>query len=249
MSLDDLEFMDVDGPEFINDVNHQIASIRADHNYEYLDIPMIVPDQLNLQPHAFAEIAVLDTNFLLSKLGYLDVLLTLAEENPGNLLVILPWVVIRELDGLKESGHHSDVRASARKAMRFLELRLRDKSISLRGQKMNEVANQAIIHTKEAKGDDRILDCCMYFQQLTQQRVILLSNDRNLCIKVMVHEIESVSAESVDKMEALLNRAGGKRGTTLDSKYSHTIRRNHRQQQHHHQAEHYNQAVEDYVSL
>ena len=169
MSLDDLEFMDVDGPEFINDVNHQIASIRADHNYEYLDIPTIVPDQLNLQSRktnnntpititltfflkkeiyvdAFAEIAVLDTNFLLSKLGYLDVLLTLAEENPGNLLVILPWVVIRELDGLKESGHHSDVRASARKAMRFLELRLRDKSISLRGQKMNEVANQAIIH-------------------------------------------------------------------------------------------------------
>ncbi|KAI8341577.1 PIN domain-containing protein [Blakeslea trispora] len=253
MSTEDLEFMDIDGPEFLNDVHHQIANIRADQNYEYLDIPMIVPDQLSLQPHSFSEIAVLDTNFLLSRLGYLDVLLTLADENPSNLLVILPWVVIRELDGLKNSGNDSDVRASARKAMRFLELHLRDKSASLRGQKMNEVSNQAINHSRDVKGDDRILDCCIYFQQLTQRRILLLSNDRNLCIKVMVHEIDSVSAESVDRMEALLNRVAGKSGTILDSKYSHTVKKKHRkrhnrQQQQQQEQQYHNQLTEDYVS-
>jgi hypothetical protein len=49
----------------------------------------------------YNEICVLDTNFLISKLGYLDTVLNLAEERPGSLLVLLPWVVIRELDGLK----------------------------------------------------------------------------------------------------------------------------------------------------
>lgn len=44
---------------------------------------------------------MLDTNFLISKLGYLDTVLTLADQRPGSLLVLLPWVVIRELDGLK----------------------------------------------------------------------------------------------------------------------------------------------------
>jgi hypothetical protein len=34
-------------------------------------------------------------------LGYLQALLKIAEENPGNLLILIPWVVIRELDGLK----------------------------------------------------------------------------------------------------------------------------------------------------
>lgn len=55
----------------------------------------------NVALESYAELAVLDTNFLLSKLGYLDTVLDLANANPCNLLVILPWVVIRELDGLK----------------------------------------------------------------------------------------------------------------------------------------------------
>jgi hypothetical protein len=29
---DDMEFMDIDGPEFIADVNHQIADIRASYS-------------------------------------------------------------------------------------------------------------------------------------------------------------------------------------------------------------------------
>lgn len=54
----------------------------------------------------------------------------------------------------------------------------------------------------------------MYFQHVTGKRVTLLSNDRNLCIKVMVHDIESISAESVPKMESLLNRIGGNKIST-----------------------------------
>lgn len=94
----------------------------------------------------------------------------------------------------------------ARRAMRFIEERLREKSIALRGQKMNEILDTNMSKNTSIKGDDRILDCCMYFQQITGKRVSLLSNDRNLCIKVMVHDVESISAESTPKMESLLNR-------------------------------------------
>ncbi|KAK4514238.1 uncharacterized protein ATC70_001827 [Mucor velutinosus] len=211
---DDMEFMDIDGPEFIADVNNQIADIRASYSSVLSQETNIkasaILEYTNAQDEpqnvlgAFQEICVLDTNFLLSKLGFLDTVLDLASENPGSLLVLLPWVVIRELDGLKQGN--PDISAGARKAMRFIELRLRDKIISLRGQKMNEVWSKDMLKNQNVKGDDRILDCCMYFQQVTHKRVTLLSNDRNLCIKVMVHDVDSISAESVPKMEALLNR-------------------------------------------
>ncbi|CAO0800098.1 unnamed protein product [Mucor circinelloides] len=215
---DDMEFMDIDGPEFIADVNNQIADIRASYSSALNQEPDIkasaILEHTNSydEPQnvlgAFQEICVLDTNFLLSKLGFLDTVLDLASENPGSLLVLLPWVVIRELDGLKQGN--PDISAGARKAMRFIELRLRDKIISLRGQKMNEVWSKDMLKNQNIKGDDRILDCCMYFQQATHKRVTLLSNDRNLCIKVMVHDVDSISAESVPKMEALLNRIAKK---------------------------------------
>ncbi|CEP07953.1 hypothetical protein [Parasitella parasitica] len=208
---DDMEFMDIDGPEFITDVNNQIANIRANYSgfNQENDIKASTILKYTANEHqsilkSFQEICVLDTNFLLSKLGYLDTVLDLARESPGSLLVLLPWVVIRELDGLKQGN--PDISAGARKAMRFIELRLREKIVSLRGQKMNEVWSEDMLKNQNIKGDDRILDCCLYFQQMTQKKVTLLSNDRNLCIKVMVHDIDSISAESVPKMEGLLNR-------------------------------------------
>lgn len=88
--------------------------------------------------------------------------------------------------------------------MRFIEQKLKAKTSCLRGQKMNEILDPSM--RREQKGDDRILDCCMYFHQHYHTKVTLLSNDRNLSIKVMVHEMDSISAESIPKLEALLNR-------------------------------------------
>jgi hypothetical protein len=48
---------------------------------------------------------------------------------------------------------------------------------------------------------------------MTQKRIILFSNDRNLCIKVMVHDMDTISAESTPKMESLLNRIAPNRKT------------------------------------
>ncbi|KAI8642919.1 PIN domain-containing protein [Parasitella parasitica] len=251
---DGMEFMDIDGPEFIADVNDQIASIRASysgsHQKNDIKASAILRCTTNEQQsvlESFQEICILDTNFLLSKLGYLDTILDLAEENPGSLLVLLPWVVIRELDGLKQGN--PDISAGARKAMRFIEMRLREKTISLRGQKMNEVWSEDMLKNEDIKGDDRILDCCLYFQQLTQKRVTLLSNDRNLCIKVMVHDVDSISAESVPKMEGLLNRIGkASAAISLNKVLSRSTNQwNHQRQQQHPAAPTASASGEDYI--
>lgn len=44
---------------------------------------------------------VLDTNFLISHLKYLKSLTQAAERQPGEIVLIVPWIVIRELDRLK----------------------------------------------------------------------------------------------------------------------------------------------------
>lgn len=55
-----------------------------------------------------------------------------------------------------------------------------------------------------------ILDCCLYLQTVTRHDVILLSNDRNLCIKVMVHDIDSLSAASRSKMKEFTRAVSGR---------------------------------------
>ncbi|KAI8062059.1 hypothetical protein BDF21DRAFT_347875 [Thamnidium elegans] len=179
--------MDIDGPEFLSTINSEIATIRtnARTNTSATDIF----DSYLATLEAYNEMCVLDTNFLISKLGYLDTVLSLAEENPGNLLIIIPWVVIRELDGLKSVKKRKDgedVAVRARQAMRFIELRLREKYNSLRGQKMDEI----------------------FSQSMTQ------------IVALMVHDIEPISSEYVPKMEALLNRIGGKHHKTLTKKWT-----------------------------
>ncbi|GAA5813355.1 hypothetical protein MFLAVUS_006833 [Mucor flavus] len=176
----EMEYMDIDGPEFLSTINSEIATIRTNAGND-TSITEIFD--------SFKEDKV--------KLG------NLAEANPGSLLVILPWIVIRELDGLNDvtpgKKYGQDIPVRARQAMRFIESRLIEKSNSLRGQKMNEVFSETM---SQGRG--------------TQSYI----SDKNLCIKVMVHDIESISTKFVPKMEALLNRIGGKHSKIATKKWT-----------------------------
>ncbi|KAI8137293.1 PIN domain-containing protein [Fennellomyces sp. T-0311] len=201
--------MDVDGPEFLLELNHQIAEFREQ---DVTAGPTIVEsNEWNTyyqEPTLgmscdYRRIAVLDTNFLISNLGYLKALTAEAELQPGSLLVIVPWIVVQELDGLKmrnkiQGGRDGggNVGDLARIAMRFLEDALRKKRMWLRGQKTDEIFDR---NARLTKGDDSILDCCRYFQQIVRP-VTLFTNDRNLAIKAMIHEITSLSSENKAQM-------------------------------------------------
>lgn len=145
---------------------------------------------------------IIDTNFAISHLSILKDLAKL-HERYGHILVV-PWAVIRELDGLKNSGKieyrnrpgaittgdcglDQTLGQRARLANTWIFEQLGDRSQSLFGQKVSE-------RLSESKGgDDAILDCCRYFQHKADSFVVILSDDKNLCMKALIHEIMTVS--------------------------------------------------------
>lgn len=145
---------------------------------------------------------VIDTNFVISHLKLLEDLATLHSQY-GHILIV-PWAVLKELDGLKNSGKieyrkRNDVASTgdedlnftigqrARLANNWLFEKLGERSESVFGQKITERLSSS------ASGDDSILDCCRYFQTKADAFVVILSDDKNLCTKALIHEIMTVS--------------------------------------------------------
>ncbi|KAJ1929125.1 hypothetical protein IWQ60_001433 [Tieghemiomyces parasiticus] len=227
--------MDVDDWSILSSINHTIADYRRAQPYTvHLGASDNIPypttatsssapasdhgrghpgdDTIDQAAVAF----ILDTNYLLSQLTFLRRLQETATQRP-HVFIIVPWVVIRELDGLKEVGHGNRSRGSsrddslsssrhesgnvgslARSAIEFIYQGLQPPFDSaaapshglagrrrvLRGQKITECINV------ERTNDDLILDCCRYFAEARRiPSVVLLSLDKNLCVKAMVHQI------------------------------------------------------------
>ncbi|KAK9484892.1 PIN domain-containing protein [Lipomyces starkeyi] len=138
---------------------------------------------------------VVDTNFAMSHLRILN---DLVAQYPkfGNLLVF-PVTVIDELDGLKtteppstvslQSRHQSDIALLARRANDWLFKLLACSEPAIRGQQANEKIETNLF------GDKSILDCCRFFQEMRHKPVVLLSNDKNLCVQALISSIRTVS--------------------------------------------------------
>jgi rRNA-processing protein FCF1 len=135
---------------------------------------------------------VVDTNFMISHLDIIDELAKLSSKYHHR--IVIPFTVVRELDGLKGSRRTADDLISgktvghlARWANDWIYRMLAERHSAVAVQKLREVTD------KEAIKDDSILDCCIYFKDRTGALVILLSNDKNLCMKALAHEILTVS--------------------------------------------------------
>ncbi|KAK9370430.1 PIN domain-containing protein [Lipomyces kononenkoae] len=138
---------------------------------------------------------VVDTNFLMSHLTILNELVAYYP-NFRNLLVF-PLTVIQELDGLKtvnlpaneglQSRHQTDIGLLARRANDWLFKAFARSEPAILGQKANEEIEKGVI------GDKSILYCCRFFQEIRHTPVILLSNDKNLCVQALIYSIRTVS--------------------------------------------------------
>ncbi|KAI8053496.1 PIN domain-containing protein [Syncephalis plumigaleata] len=118
---------------------------------------------------------VVDTNVLISHLCYIKELLE--RVRAVSIRLIVPWIVAQELDSLKRQEH-------IRTPIHFIHDTLHRGDPGLRGQKITEHLR------KHTVNDDTILDCAQYFAaQSTSQPVLILSNDCNLRVKAMVHEL------------------------------------------------------------
>ena len=129
-------------------------------------------------------VLVLDTNFLIDHLSFIESLTRLLESDPI-CWIIIPYQVIQELDGLKSH------KVEAIAAINFLLDTFKSTTI-VKGELPNNNYNKSM--------DDLILDVAINWSKKVYH-AILCSNDNNLCIKAIVHSIKTVSKPLIKPLD------------------------------------------------
>ncbi|XP_066548340.1 transcriptional protein SWT1 [Amia ocellicauda] len=151
-------------------------------------------------------IIVLDTNILLSHLEFIKKMKAHGLGALGFPNILIPWVVLQELDALKNGKLSSRVLNKAIPAVNFIYTSLKKQEPRLWGQSMQQ-ASQKIYGLSAENNDDRVLQCCLQYQSLYPGgAVILCTNDKNLCSKALLSGVKSVSkadlVAEVDKLQS-----------------------------------------------
>ncbi|XP_044218487.1 transcriptional protein SWT1 [Thunnus albacares] len=163
-------------------------------------------DTLCKQPLQQGLILVLDTNVLLSHLDYVKKMRSHGLGALGFPVVLIPWVVLQELDSLKKGrGLTGSVAHLACPAISYIYDSLKSRDPYLWGQSMQQAAQSSNGLSTE-NNDDRVLQCCLQYQTLYPEcALILCTNDKNLCSKAL---LSGVKAHSKNDLEAEGGRSG-----------------------------------------
>ncbi|PVU96349.1 hypothetical protein BB561_001240 [Smittium simulii] len=144
---------------------------------------------------------VVDTNYLISDLALIKNIVQAISNSSFRLSiqVVIPWVVIGELDNLNKKAYSKNrpkqepTSKKAKNAIIYLKdiLDAPEAKNVIRGQKVNE----RLISQVEANlvvEDDLILDCCRYLMEFENKNVTLMSLDKNLLVKAKIHDIYTI---------------------------------------------------------
>jgi rRNA-processing protein FCF1 len=195
-----------------------VASAEAEERYGYRRLPNRVKERearLNYLRERIIPgktILVLDTNCFIGHIDYVQKLL-----NAQKWSIIVPLVVVTELDGLKTNTHR--LGRVAQEGIQLLETTLANKpkqSTSLRIQTshnnfMNDIAirsEQFVFGETDKNLDDLILSSCLWWiaQQTPKENndktvpVCLVTGDRNLSVKARARDVEVVPVSAVIKL-------------------------------------------------
>ncbi|XP_017276073.1 transcriptional protein SWT1 [Kryptolebias marmoratus] len=159
-------------------------------------------------------ILVLDTNILLSHLDYVKGIKSCGLGAMGFPVVLIPWVVLQELDSLKRGrGQIGSVAHLATPAISYIYTSLKSWDPHLWGQSMQQAAVSSNGLNAE-NNDDRVLQCCLQYQNMYPGcALILCTNDKNLCSKAL---LSGVRAFCKSDLEAEVQK----------SRHSHSILQN-----------------------
>ncbi|XP_043221536.1 proteoglycan 4-like [Amphibalanus amphitrite] len=215
-ALDEEELMELDEPDLNDDqVLSQIACVRdADGGAPVAELPWshqlasagtgapqsgwspTQPAPPAAEPAAPTHLTVvLDTNVLIHGVGFvLDLRDSFIEGMRPQLLI--PWVVVQELDRLKQDGPSRDptVCTKARAAINFLLECLQARHPAVRGQTTEEAA-AARGRMEGRVADDAILECCLAAGR--RDHLLLVSDDKNLLTKVLLHGLTGVNRQQL----------------------------------------------------
>ncbi|XP_034866554.1 transcriptional protein SWT1 isoform X2 [Mirounga leonina] len=142
-------------------------------------------------------LVVIDTNILMNHLNFVRILKT--TEIPGfdRLVLIIPWVVIQELDRMKAGKLLKRAQHKAVPAVHFINDSLKNQDRKLWGQSL-QLASQKFYGLNDENNDDRVLKCCLQYQELFPcSTVILCTDDRNLRNKGLISGVKSLSKEEL----------------------------------------------------
>jgi rRNA-processing protein FCF1 len=154
-----------------------------------------------------AEDLYADTNVLISCLELLkEAVEALSKFLSPPIRLLIPLIVIRELDGLKLStrlvtlppvqstSRHSPVKKAssqvelstlARQATTFILNAIASFPHLIKAQRKAESDDPAIWKTSVANADDKVLDAALYWNVRLPGQVGIVSNDKNLCVKAV----------------------------------------------------------------
>ena len=134
-------------------------------------------------------VAVIDTNVFISSLPVVTSLL-----ETDHVTVLVPWMVVQELDSLKVS-ERSDTAVRARAAVRRLNCLLQARPGNLVTQTASQ--SRAVAAKFQSKSpDDRILATCMDAME-NGMKIFLVSNDVNLCNKALINGVKCGKSDNV----------------------------------------------------
>ncbi|KAM3619962.1 uncharacterized protein V6R79_016383 [Siganus canaliculatus] len=147
-------------------------------------------------------ILVLDTNILLSHLEYVKKVVSRGLGVLGFPLVLIPWVVLQEMDSLKRGrGLSGSVAHLAAPAISYVYSCLKSCQPQLWGQSMQQAAASSGGLSAESN-DDRVLHCCLQYQRLYPGcALILCTNDKNLCSKALLSGVHAFSKSDLEAQE------------------------------------------------
>jgi len=155
---------------------------------------------------------VLDTNTLISNLINVQSLADKIEKHALPISIIIPGIVITELDslkqGFKESAWRSRV-ASKWVLKKLLERQATATPSSVRGQAFTETCLRSRDWRKRSKGyeeetnDDLVLDCACYFSK-DDARVWVWSGDVQLCAKSTMQSLLVLYDQDSLNVDAML---------------------------------------------
>ncbi|XP_047674070.1 transcriptional protein SWT1 isoform X2 [Tachysurus fulvidraco] len=136
---------------------------------------------------------VLDTNILLSHLDFVRRIRSHGLGALGFPTLLVPWVVLQELDSLKSGKLSKNVENKARPAVDYIYTSLKNQEPRLWGQSMQQMS-QASCGLESVNNDDRVLQCCLQYKALYPDGAIMLcSNDKNLCSKALLSGVKALS--------------------------------------------------------
>lgn len=151
-----------------------------------LQLQKWIDQRLKMPPLWGVRTVILDTNVLLDVPDILHDLHTLSSD----LLFIVPFVLVQELDALKGRAHgpkYAARQAISRLHEMLVQPQKKDEKIWVRGQRSHErLSLEGALQT--TSGDDRILECVNYFHTYSTgtKKVMLLTHDKNLQLKASI---------------------------------------------------------------